>query len=229
MGVLSRVFLAGSPRCFASLRRSLQPRKGEAREICKWKPLRETTVEFSRSITARIRFPECFLLLLPLLLPLLSLLALRLSPLVIAFLPPISLFQSSAVSRRRRTSSLHFLLCPFSDLRCFPFCHDALYFRFCLYFRFPFFYVSLRFFAITTYLPPRSPRLCTLDFLSFLFFFLLFASMLSPFLPYLTISVHALSPSVTEFCTASPVGELSFVSCVADVYSSCSTPIRLPE
>lgn len=42
-------------------------------------------------------------------------------------------------------SSLHFLLCPFSDLWRFPSCHDALYFRFCLYFRFPFLHVSLRF------------------------------------------------------------------------------------
>lgn len=42
-------------------------------------------------------------------------------------------------------SSLHFLLCPFSDLWRFPSRHDALYFRFCLYFRFPFLHVSLRF------------------------------------------------------------------------------------
>lgn len=59
--------------------------------------------------------------------------------LLVAFLPPISLFQSSTVPRRRRTSSLHFLLCPFSGLWCFPSCRDTLYFRF------PFLHISLRF------------------------------------------------------------------------------------
>lgn len=64
---------------------------------------------------------------------------------LVAFLPSISLFPSSTVPRRQRTSFLHFLLCPFPGLWCFPSCRDTLYFRFCLYFRFPFLHISLRF------------------------------------------------------------------------------------
>lgn len=60
--------------------------------------------------------------------------------LLVAFLPPISLFQSSTVPRHRCSSSLHFLLCPFSGLP--PPCYDTLYFKFGLCFRFPFLHVS---------------------------------------------------------------------------------------
>lgn len=41
----------------APAHRDPPPRGGKARGICKWKPLRETTVEFSCSISVRIRFP----------------------------------------------------------------------------------------------------------------------------------------------------------------------------
>lgn len=147
MCVLSCIFLTGSfvpPRCFVPLLRlsSSHPQRSSqlaARE--KEKPAKFANGSFlgndSRIFVQHHRaYP---------------LTRMRLSSsafshslfLLVAFLPPISLFQSSTVPRRRHTSSLHFLLCPFSGLWYFP--HDTLYFKFCLYFRFPFLHVSLRF------------------------------------------------------------------------------------
>lgn len=102
-------------------------------------------------------------------------------------------------------SSLHFLLCPFSDLWRFPSCHDALYFRFCLYFRFPFLRVSLRFLQRQRiHRPDRRVFVHSILFvLPLLFFF--FSFTLSPFLSSRDFVTCPLSLSITEFCT-SPLG-----------------------
>lgn len=123
-------------------------------------------------------------------------------------------------------SSLHFLLCPFSDLWRFPSCHDALYFRFCLYFRFPFLHVSLRFLQQQRiHHPDRRVFVHSILFVLPLFFFFLFT--LSPFLSSRDFVTRPFPCPSRSF--VHPRWELSFVSCVADVYSSCSAPIRLPE
>lgn len=103
-------------------------------------------------------------------------------------------------------SSLHFLLCPFSDLWRFPSCHDALYFRFCLYFRFPFLHVSLRFLQQQRiHRPDCRVFVHSILFVLPLFFFFFF------FLYVISISFVSRfryvppSLSITEFCT-SPLG-----------------------
>lgn len=198
-------FLFFVPLRRAVPQRSSQPRKGEAREICKWSFL-GTTVEFSCSITARTRFPECV--------------SLPQSPLPPRRFPSAHFSFSKLYPRRRRTSSLHFLLCPFS--RVFSVSPpDTLYFRFYLYFRFPFTYHS-EIFATTTYLPPRSSCFCTLNFLDFLFLCYLHFF-------HIAISLRALSLPVTEFCTFPSGIVLRFLRRQRRVYSSCSTSIRLPE
>lgn len=141
---------------------------------------------------ARIRFPECV------------------SPSPVPLSPrrfPSAHFSFSKFYRPETPgvlSSLHFLLCPFSDLWRFPSRHDALYFRFCLYFRFPFLHVSLRFLQQQRiHHPDRRVFVHSILFVLPLSFF--FSFTLSPFLSSRDFVTCPLSLSITEFCT-SPLG-----------------------
>lgn len=165
----------------------------------------------SRRVSA---FPNASLLLPSLFLP-------------VAFLPPISLFQSFtvprhpvyyhpftfyfALSRIFGASPLATTLCTLDFVCILDFLSFTYHLGFCNN------NASTIPIAVSLYTQFSSFCLC-----SFFFFFTL-----SPFLPsrdFVTCPLPCPSRSFVH-----PRWELSFVSCVADVYSSCSAPIRLPE